>query len=135
MNRWLPWEALALIALSVDFATSYLMVFIWKSLPLHAISILIFSFLGGAFFVNFNKSVVRVTVSYIIGVILSLLISVLPPIIYGGEPRQISMGFDLNMIIFARIFIVSFPTCIVATLFGCFIAQAHEVDDKPAPLL
>jgi len=112
------------IALFIIFTSSNLLLFVWNTIIGYYLLILLASFLGGAFIVDFGRSLKLVSIAFISSCIVFVLLYILPPTLYGESyTGQIDSMVAIITTNLARTVIISFPVSIFTCLFGCFSAK------------
>ena len=114
------WFALLIIFTSLGF-----LLYVWKNTFGYFLAVILTSFLGGTLIVDFNRSLKLVSITFIVGCLLFVWLSTLPPLIFGeiydGEINLIIAFLATN---YSRVVIISFPISVFSCLFGCFLGKS-----------
>ncbi|MHA1685521.1 MAG: hypothetical protein ACTSYD_03835 [Candidatus Heimdallarchaeaceae archaeon] len=114
-------------ALIIIFTSAGFLLFLWKSTIGYFLAVILSSLLGGILIIDFDESLKLVSIAFIAGCILFVVLSTLPAFIFGeiysGEINFIVAQISTN---YSRIIIISFPLSVFSCLFGCFLGKSFS---------
>lgn len=117
-------EFLIILALFVNYLWAFILILIWTKSYYYYVILSITSLLAGTVIASYTRSILYVCTSLVAGAATGIGIAVGPPIIYGGDPIQISVGILVYSSLVARLMIVGLPLCVSVAIIGCFLNEA-----------
>jgi len=127
-------ELIAVLGLSVDYATAYLVTFIWNvptpnsELVLHVAIVFGASLLFAALIANITKTIIYTLASIVIGIGFAVAIILAPPIIQGAGPDFINFYLSVGLMELTKLFIVGISFLVLGTLLGSLLAETAKRD-------
>jgi len=117
-------DILIIIVLSFDYSAAYIICTVWKiELGYFIASTAIVSAIAGTLIGNVSKTILFTCVSLVIGMILSVLLLILPPLTYGHYVTA-QLTIDLMLPLFVRLFFFGgLPTAFVCGLLGSTLKE------------
>jgi hypothetical protein len=113
------------LALIVIVISSGFLMFVWSNPIAYYLLVLLGSFLAGTVIIEFEKSLKMLSIAFVVGYVIFILLYASPAAFYGEIYKT-----EVNAIIaivsteLARVAIISFPISIFACLFGCFLGNS-----------
>ena len=113
------------LALFTIFTSSNFLMFTWENAIAYYLLIGLASFFGGTLIVDFNRSLILVSIAYIASCIALISLYVLPAMLYGETyPGEIDVIVAVTATDLAKVALISFPISIFTCLFGCFSGRS-----------
>ena len=117
-------EFLIILALFVNYFWAFILILIWKESYYYYAILLMTSLLAGTIIASYTISILYVCISLVAGAAMAIGIAIGPPIIYGRDPVQISVGILWYSSLVGKLMIVGLPLCICVAIIGCFLNEA-----------
>lgn len=123
-------ETLTILALCVNYIFAHTLIFIWNQ-PHYCYYIftLVVSLLFGLAIMDFARSILYVGISFVVGAVAAIGITIAPLILSEAGTGMINAGILKYSQLAVRLLIVSLPLCILVAVLGCFLGedfQAHK---------
>ena len=113
------------LALFTIFTSSNFLMFTWENAIAYYLLIGLASFFGGTLIVDFNRSLILVSIAYIASCIALISLYALPAMLYGETyPGEIDVIVAVTATDLAKVALISFPISIFTCLFGCFSGRS-----------
>lgn len=124
-KSFLPWMLVSL-ALSVNQASAYLLVLLWKiDVPYYMLINFGIILLFSAAIRSFTKAMALVLVSLVFGAIIAIITLIMPPLIY-GQNYMINYTIDAYITFVGRTSIFSLIVCVLAVTIGSILSNGFE---------
>jgi len=113
------------LALFTIFTSSNFLMFTWENAIAYYLLIGLASFFGGTLIVDFNRSLILVSIAYVASCIALISLYALPAMLYGETyPGEIDVIVAVTATNLAKVALISFPISIFTCLFGCFSGRS-----------
>lgn len=123
-------ELLLLLALTTNFAFSYMLPLLWKEEGvLYFFTLIMLSFITGMMILNVKKTFIYFCICSVTGAILAAEVYILPAVIF-GELWKIDLAIASLVPVLARGVVINLAFCVFVAIIGCYIGQVITGEDR-----